>query len=145
MRLINTGWVPLAIATLFGLIHPSPPLWDFWPTEMGKEAVLWYLALAPLGEELLFRGLLFAVAWKLTRGRNLTDTNPMPVAVWATALAFSVWHAQNLSSDPFGFVAFQVFYTFFVGLWLGYVRWKSGKLWLPIGFHVGLNLCANLL
>lgn len=145
MRLINTGWVPLAIAAIFGLLHPAPPLWDYWPTETGKLAVLWYLLLAPIGEEIMFRGLLFRASWQLTDGRNLTDTNPLPIAVWATALLFSLWHAQNFSVDPPGLVWLQLFYTFFTGLWFGYLRWKSGKLWLPLFFHCGLNLVTNLL
>lgn len=144
MRLINTAWIPFFIAWVFGLLHPSPPLWEYWPTELGKKAVLWYLVLAPLGEELLFRGLLYDVTNYVFKGRFLTPTNPLPVAVWVTALGFSLWHAQNFATDPAALVWFQMVYTFFVGLWLGFIRWKSGKIWLCLGFHAGLNLLANV-
>jgi len=144
VRLINTGWIPLSIALLFGYFHPAPPLWELWPTDLGKKAVLWYLILAPVGEELLFRGLIYDVTNYVSKGRWLTATNPLPVAAWVTAFGFSLWHAQNFSTDPAALVGFQMFYTFFVGLWFGFLRWKSGKLWLGLGFHCGLNLLANV-
>ena len=145
MRVINTGWVPLLVAAIFGLLHPSPPLWDLWPTELGRRALLWYLLMAPIGEEILFRGVLYDLCRRFLGDRNATDTNPLPIAVWVTSLGFCLWHLQNLSVDAPLLVAFQIFYTFFTGLWLGMLRWKTGKLWLPLGFHCGLNLAANIL
>lgn len=134
--------VPLLISLLFGFFHPQPSI---FAGNLSRETMLWYLFAVPLGEELLFRGWMGNLVERLWPGRMLTLTNPLPLWIWASALAFSFWHLQNLSKDPAGLVIFQCGYTFIVGLVLGWVRWKSGSLLPAIVAHIAINLASVLL
>ncbi len=125
--------LPVVIALLFGLfLRPgASPLSARFPDS------LWYLLFAPLGEELLFRGWVYSFIDRAFRGKRLTITNPLPVALWVSAICFSLWHLQDGN-------LFQVLYTFFTGLWLGYLRWKTGKLTAPVIGHLAINLVASI-
>jgi membrane protease YdiL (CAAX protease family) len=116
--MMQTFWLPMLIALVFGLLYP--------PTQ---SPLLWYLLIIPISEELLFRGWYFSIASRVL---------PISKVIWVSALAFSIWHLQNYSMGLV-FLAFQFVYTFFVGLWLGYVRSKSENVFLCIAFHVALN------
>lgn len=89
---------------------------------------------APIGEELIFRGLLVAcvagaIGWN---GRSF----------WINVILSSIffgsihvpWTSEALQSWP-AFVA-----TFIGGVWYSWLllHWKS--LWVPIGLHAGMNL-----
>lgn len=144
-ELLTTFLAPLAIALVFGAFHRAPPLFDSLSNSAARWSFTWYVIAIPIGEELLFRGWLYRILDRVWPAKFPSPTNPLPVAVWLTAVAFSVWHLQNLMMDPPLVVGFQIFYTFFTGLWLGYLRWKGGRLWLPLAAHLLLNLFANLL
>ena len=105
---------------------------------------VWYFLLGPVGEELLFRGWAYGLCLKLWGPRSPTLTNPLPLPIWFSTITFSLWHLQNFGHEPAGFVVFQLAYTIFAGLWLGYLRWGSGTMWVPILAHIALNLSANL-
>lgn len=94
----------------------SMPLWT-----IGVSACL----LAPLCEELVFRGL---VANRLSRYGQL------PAAV-VSALLFALYHA-NLG---------QFFYAFGLGLLLAYAYFQSGCLIVPILLHMLYNTFGGLL
>lgn len=128
--LLVGGIFPVLVALAHGAFIPQVP--------STAEGFLWYVLVAPLGEELLFRGWVYGLIERLWPGKKLTLTFPFPAAVWLSALAFSVWHAQN--HDPF-----QVGYTFFTGLWFGYLRWRTDGLAIPFVFHALINLAANIL
>lgn len=115
---LQTFWLPLLIALIFGLLYPP-----------SKGPLLWYLLIIPVSEELLFRGWFFSMVLRVRQPQT---------AILLTASAFSIWHLQNYTMG-IGFVLFQLAYTFCVGLWLGYVRWKSENIFLCIAFHVALN------
>jgi len=127
-RALSTCWVAWGIAALYGHARGGslPAGWD----------LVWVVIAAPLGEELLFRGWLWNVLDRTSRGRMLTPTNPLPTALWGTSLAFAIWHLQN------GGEYFQVAYTFWTGAWLGYLRWITGNLGWPVLAHVTLNLAG---
>ncbi|MDE6628481.1 MAG: CPBP family intramembrane metalloprotease [Muribaculaceae bacterium] len=74
--------------------------------------------MAGFGEELFFRGAMQRI---LMMGRAM---NPH-VAIWVTAVVFSLLHFQ-----VFGFVPRMLLGAFF-----GYLLWWSGSLWLPILIH----------
>lgn len=90
--------------------------------------LLWlWLALvivAPVGEELLFRGFVF-------RGWMQWAPDPWSVIVVISA----VWSLLHIQYDWFGML--QVFVT---GLLLGWLRWRSGSTTLAMLMHVLLNL-----
>lgn len=80
------------------------------------------VVLAPLAEELLFRGLLFRVLSPLGANR----------CICLTALVFAFMHGS----------LYQIPYAFLAGLFLGYLREKSGALLYPVLFHVTSNLLS---
>jgi membrane protease YdiL (CAAX protease family) len=79
--------------------------------------------IAPVGEEIVFRGFLF---------RGLAKPGWEIHAVLGIALAWALLHIQY---DWLGMVQ-----IFLVGLVLGWFRWASGSTVLTIGMHVLINL-----
>ncbi|MDE6177435.1 MAG: CPBP family intramembrane metalloprotease, partial [Paramuribaculum sp.] len=77
--------------------------------------------LAGVSEELFFRGTL----------QRLLITRPMPphIAIWLTAVIFSLVHFQF-----FGFVP-----RVLLGAFFGYLAWWSGSVWLPAIIHAVNN------
>ncbi len=141
------GWsfpLPLGIGLLYGLWDASPGIFSLVGTPETQLAAVWAIGLAPIGEEFLFRGWLYSFANRLWPGRFASATNPLPLAVWVTAFAFSLWHLQNWGTEAPIRVLWQTAYTFPAGIWLGWLRWRSGGLLLPILAHIGLNAATAL-
>jgi membrane protease YdiL (CAAX protease family) len=95
---------------------------------------LFFLALpgtvlgAPLVEEILFRGVLFAgLLPRLGRGLTVIITSAM-------------WAAAHLGAAPPMF-ALSIF---FMGILLGYLLLRFGSLWVTIGCHTAWNLVVTL-
>ena len=77
-------------------------------------------ALAPLAEELVFRGLLYG--W--------LDGRWGPTVAWAvSSLLFAAAHAEPA----------HVVLVLPLGLWFGFLRWRSGSLWPSLVAHVVNN------
>ena len=94
------------------------------------EGALWLLLLAfcvaaPITEELFARGFLY-------RGWSETFLRP----AGAIVLSSLVWTALHLQYDWFFLGE-----VFSIGLLLGYLRYRSGSIWLTILLH-GLNNLA---
>lgn len=129
-------WVAAAFAVLAGYEVLArrldrPPLPDFlveFHASAGWLPGLLFVVvfLAPLVEEVLFRGFLLP---GLAAGR----LGPAG-AVVVTALLFAVVHTQY---DPFDMSAVLT-----LGLLLGAARWFSGSLWLAYGLHAAINAVA---
>nr|TFG54099.1 MAG: CPBP family intramembrane metalloprotease [Hyphomicrobiales bacterium] len=83
------------------------------------------IVLAPLGEEIVFRGFFY-------HGLN-SSFGPVP-AILITAASWAVLHAQY---EPF-FMA-QVFAY---GIFLGWMRWRTGSLVLVMILHALINALA---
>lgn len=83
------------------------------------------VVLAPIFEELIFRKLL------IDRMRGYGEK----LAVITSAVMFGLIHG-NLS---------QLFYAAAVGLILGYVYLRSGKIHYTIGLHMGINFLGSVL
>lgn len=130
-KLLEMSALPFLIALIYGAVANS--------TKPDQYDLLWYCLSVPIGEELLFRGWFYAVVNRLAGHRFISLTNPLPAAVFFSSLGFSLWHLQNLETMSWLQVAFQLVYTFFAGLWLGYLRWKTGKIVFPLAAHIGLN------
>ena len=92
---------------------------------------LLFLALAvaaPVTEEIVFRGFLY-------RGYAASRVGPagailIPAALW------SVMHLQ--------YEAFFIFQIFLLGVVLGWLRWRTGSLWLTIILHAIINAASLL-
>jgi membrane protease YdiL (CAAX protease family) len=92
----------------------------------GVLPLLWValVVVAPVGEELLFRGFVF-------RGCACSDTSAPPTIVVSSFL-FALLHVQ------YDWVGMAL--IFLVGLLLGVLRWRTGSTTLVILLHVALNL-----
>lgn len=136
-NLFRLSLLPLLIALIFGVVkrrYALPSSGNNW---------MWICLAIPLGEECLFRGWVYRLVNSYTRGAYLTATNPLPAAVWASSLAFSLWHIQNAPLLSSGFLAFQLVYTFWAGVWLGVLRWQTGGITVPILAHAAINWLAE--
>jgi uncharacterized protein len=104
---------------------------EIWRTaaEAGWLAALFLaiVVVAPIGEEIMFRGFLF---------RGLARPGYEWHAIAAIALAWGLLHMQY---DWVGMV--QIFVA---GLALGWFRWVTGSTILTIGMHVLINLQSML-
>jgi membrane protease YdiL (CAAX protease family) len=81
---------------------------------------------APISEEVVFRGFLFrglSVSWLGVSG-----------TVIATSAAWAAMHVQ--------YDAFTLSQIFLIGLLLGWIRWASGSTLLTIVLHMLANLAA---
>jgi len=78
------------------------------------------VVLAPLAEELLFRGLLFPL---FIRWLNV------PLAVFLTSLLFAALHFHAAS--------FMTLFLISIAFSLAY--WRTGSLWVPVGMHALFN------
>ncbi len=87
--------------------------------------IIAFVVLAPLQEEIMFRGFLY-------RGFCF-GFGPLPT-VLLTAAAWSLLHAQ--------YEWYFVTQIFVLGLYLGWVRWKSGSTLLAFMFHALINATA---
>lgn len=92
--------------------------------------VLWVVLLvtAPLSEEFFFRGFMFT---GLEQSRLGT--------IGTIILTSAIWAAIHLQYDVHGILV-----IFFIGLFLGYVRYKTRSLWLCVILHSIMNLIATI-
>jgi membrane protease YdiL (CAAX protease family) len=122
------AWAFEAIGGLFGLKANLQLMQELYESTTFKP--LFWIAVviaAPIWEEFLFRGFLYAglrESWLGERG-----------TVLATSLLFGGIHASQY--DTFGVVA-----TIGVGLMLGIGRAASGSLYVPIAMHIANNALA---
>ncbi len=108
--------------------HESSP--DFMVNVLKSarsDGALWLLIVAfcvaaPISEELFARGFLY-------RGWSETVLGP----IGAIVLSSLVWTSLHLQYDWYFFAE-----VFVLGLWFGYLRYRSGSTWLTIVLH-GLN------
>lgn len=100
---------------------------DTWRTAADAGWLLWLLlaiiVVAPIGEEVVFRGFLF---------RGLAKPGWEIHAIGGIALAWALLHIQY---DWLGMAQ-----VFLLGLVLGWFRWASGSTLLTIGMHMLINL-----
>lgn len=81
--------------------------------------------LAPVGEELLCRGIIFRLAGKVS--------GKFWVANCIQALAFGIIHANLVQGT----------YAFFLGIILGYIYGKYRNIWVCMLLHGAINFSAN--
>ena len=115
----------------------EPP---FLPEDLFSRVIL-ALALAPMGEEVLFRGLLEGrLLWTLP-----ASSEPcLWIAVVVPAALFSLVHIVPFSEAPRGYLASVLVGAFVMGLLAGYFRAVSGSLAPAILTHSCFNLAGML-
>lgn len=91
--------------------------------DMTPQTILIIVVVSPIIEELIFRGAVLSIANKIT---------PFYIANIIQALLFGVYHGNIV----------QGVYAFLLGLLIGYLKRKYGKLIYTILFHMSLNLAG---
>jgi hypothetical protein len=130
--LIALAGLALVLGTYNALVYfirPDLFMSDVAPFRPMLETPLWPVTAlavgigAPLSEELLFRGFLLSA---LARWRG---------GFWPAALiANAVWTSFHV-----GYSIAGVFEVFVGGLYLSWLLWRTGNLWLPIIAHAATN------
>jgi membrane protease YdiL (CAAX protease family) len=120
------------IAVLLGKDVVAPFQDDIYRSARNADALLLLLIAvliaAPLGEEIMFRGFLFR-GW-VQKPRDLIP---------AILLTSGLWAALHSQYEWVGIAQ-----IFVMGLFLGWVRWRSGSTLLVIGLHSLNNIWATL-
>ena len=120
-----------AFASLYGYVFEIEMPNDFF--EYSKAVSVWMISIvfiigAPIAEELLFRGYLYSQLKNTKLGINGT--------IFLTSLLWTVLHAQ--------YDIDILFSLFFLGLVLGYVRYKYNSVYLAIAIHAIHNIQATI-
>jgi len=119
-----------ALAYVLGLGIHSGPTYDVYRNAraVGILPLFWFVAVVviPVAEEIVFRGFVF---------RGLTGHSQI-IASSTTSLAWALAHVGMAWSNKLQVVSF--------GLLLGWMRWRSGSVVLPMLTHGLWNLCAML-
>jgi membrane protease YdiL (CAAX protease family) len=115
-------------------IHSGCPPIGYWPTyARGWPAIMAFIVFGPIGEELLFRGMIFE------RARRLWATSARP-AIWISTIAFSLHHIQLHRLPLDGAALAQIGFTLPMRLVFAQLRERSGSLWPALVLHVATNL-----
>jgi membrane protease YdiL (CAAX protease family) len=127
--LLAIGLADHVVVDVLGVPLPQSQYDGYISAKAAGALPLWwidYAVLAPLGEEIVFRGF-------LQRGWVRSDHSAIPGIVIIAAL-WTIIHVQyewlHLAS------------VFFSGLLFGWIRWRSGSTLLTIAMHVIINLEA---
>jgi membrane protease YdiL (CAAX protease family) len=119
-------WLSASVVVAFAV--------GYWPTyARGWPAILAFVVFGPIGEELLFRGLIFE------RARRLWANSARP-AIWISMIAFSLHHIQLHRLPLDGAALAQIGFTLPMGLVFAQLRERSGSLWPALLLHVATNL-----
>ena len=113
-----------ALVTQFQLEAYTTAAAEGWLPAMFVGAII----VAPAGEEIMFRGFLF-------RGWARSERTAWPAIVVISVL----WAALHVQYDWTG-----VLQIFVIGLFLGWVRWRSGSTLLTFVLHALFNLEGTL-
>jgi uncharacterized protein len=123
-------WIVFGDALQFALGRDLVPPWllEIYRSARAEGSLIWLwlatVVVAPIGEELLFRGFMF-------RGFVHAPRDAIPSIVLISLL----WSVAHFQYDWFGIAA-----AFVLGLLLGLVRWSTGSTTLTILLHILNNL-----
>jgi membrane protease YdiL (CAAX protease family) len=93
-------------------------------------AVLAFLSVG-IYEELMFRGYIL---------QRLNDRAGKTASILVSSFIFAVMHGLNPGADAFG-----IFNTVGIGAILCVIYFRTGSLWMPIGFHTAWNFSLGYL
>ena len=130
------GTVTLVILGVFAGLMAGPQ------RPLTSETILFQALVPGFDEELLYRGLLWAL---LVKAYDLKSRGSQWIALVFTTLLFSLVHSVVWldGSISFNFAPFLA--TFVVGFWLAWTRLYTGSIVLPIILHNVYNVLFNLI
>lgn len=112
-------------------------------SEMG--IVVW--TLTPVAEEMLFRGLLYALLVAFFQPpANASWRDMLPVIVLGSAW-FSLWHVSPQAIQKYGWelIGLQAIMTFGAGMLFNGLRYWTGSIWWVIIVHAAGNLMISVM
>lgn len=128
----SAGFLILVVPTwLYFMVGQSTPF---------SNASWTIVTMAPISEELIFRGGLFAGLLTIF-GRLVPEKRAVFLTIVATSLAFSFWH-MPWPGDIEPFTWFQMGYTAVGGLVYAWIRARTGSIWVPVAAHAAVNFLA---
>jgi len=98
------------------------------------------VTMAPISEELIFRGGLFAGLLTIF-GRLVSEKRAVFLTIVTTAMAFSFWHMPRHGAIE-SFSWFQMAFTAVGGLVSAWIRARTGSIWASVAAHVAVNFLA---
>ena len=104
--------------------------------------MLYIIAIAVIGEEVLFRGLLWDI---VNRWTGDTYFLRLSCTIWLTALTFGVMHLQYHRFQIHLASIVQTMYSFVVGIMFGLIRQRSKSFVSAIFAHITFNALFNLM
>jgi membrane protease YdiL (CAAX protease family) len=112
-------------------------------TPFGANTWFFEGVVVPLGEEGLFRGVLFSMMlWGF--GKILPTRTAEILTVILSTVIFASAHLNNIGHYPTGFILFQVGFSTILGLAFGYARAKTQSIYPAIILHALFNLAGTL-
>ena len=138
----------MSVVAMVMLSHPQlrgqladPRMAAMSPREAATQILVRIPIMTAFIEEAVFRGVLHAA---------LIALYPAPVALWAGAALFGMWHVgpgldqakatERKSLATVAHVALTVTITTIVGAGLVWLRMETGSIWAPLAVHAGLNM-----
>jgi membrane protease YdiL (CAAX protease family) len=121
-------WIVLEWVVLSLVPVEIDPAWlqERKQLSLAEDALL-MVVIAPITEEILFRGALFSA---LMRGWGLKVAVTVPSVLWALLhFEYEPWLIASIAVS---------------GVVLAIIRWKSGSLYVPIALHIAANLLSYL-
>jgi membrane protease YdiL (CAAX protease family) len=118
---LGNGWLIVQLPGASNLLHRLA----------GAVLAVVLFVFVAVGEELMYRGYLLV---------NLLEGTTALLALVLTSLLFGAFHALN---PNFGWLPWANIVL--AGLAIGYSRWVTGNLWLPIAYHLAWNLSQGIL
>lgn len=131
------------VALVFSIVWGSCLGLLFRPGVAGAETLLFQATMPGLSEELVYRGVAPAILLGLFSGRPPVAGIPW-VVIWSTAVVFGAWHGLRYSDGSFGFDAVSALVPFIGSVPVGWLRFKTGSLVVPILVHSLANVAFHV-
>lgn len=125
----------LSFVAFFVGLYP----FDYSPTisKILIEGILYYISVA-IVEEFYVRGLFLNIVESMAGKQK----NKTIIAIVVSSVVFGLGHIPDALGMGLGVAAFKFVSSTGLGLFLGTIYKQSGTIWVPIIWHILVNVCA---
>ena len=129
------------LATVLNVQQPDFP----FPGLAGWQLIAFSWLVAPVQEEIIFRGLLQTTLQSGIPGLITIGSRKLSVAALVAAIMFALVHCAllGMGASP-GVAAFIVFGALVLGLAAGHMRWSTGSLVPAVLIHALFNIIGSI-
>ena len=146
----RVGWLSVAVfvlASLTAWFFSGTRAYELWTEVTVRDSVL-SIVLAPLCEELFFRGLLLGALLPLWPWSPRQPRCSVPMAIYATAMLFLVFHLPfdgEIWREHWAQGAIPLHLgAFFLSIWTGVLVVVDRSLWTPVAAHAVANAAVPI-